>query len=66
MKNDKTNEDLESHRVAWLTGLSIALGILVSWMFFLVAGIVLLIVPVRRLARYVGELEERALSHRHV
>jgi hypothetical protein len=66
MKNDNINEDLESHRVAWFTGLSIALGILVNRIFFLLAGIVLLMVPVRRLARYLGELEERALSHRHI
>lgn len=66
MKQDRIYQEEESHTIAWLAGLSLALGIMVGRIFLLVAAIILLIVPVRRLARYLSELEERALSHRHV
>jgi hypothetical protein len=66
MKPDKIYQEEESHTVAWLAGLSLALGILVSRIFFLLAAIIVLIVPVRRLVQYLSELEERVLSHRHV
>ncbi len=65
MKTDTFKEGPESCTVALLTGLSIGLGIVVHTIFFLAAAVVLLIVPVRRFAEYVYQLEEKARGHRH-
>ena len=54
----------EGRTIALLTGLSIGLGIVLHKIFFLVAAVIALIVPMRGLVRYLYELQEEALAHR--
>jgi hypothetical protein len=55
----------EPRTIALLAGLSMGLSLSVDEIFFLATAVVLLIIPVRCLAHYVYELEQRAVSNRH-
>ena len=59
MKTDTSLERPELRTVALLTGLSIGMGLAFHEIFFLVAAVIALIRPVKRLARHVHELEQK-------
>lgn len=64
MKPKTPTEETDSRRISVLTAVSIALGIVLHRVFFLVAAAILLMVPFRRVARYLYELEQRPRRYR--
>lgn len=57
MKTNTSPERPETRTVTLLAGLSIGLGLVVHELFFVVAGAILLIRPLERLAHYIHDRE---------
>ena len=62
MKTETSIQESDTHTITLLAAISFGLGLAVHNIFFLVAAAIALVIPVRKLVRYVYELEQR---HHH-